>query len=448
MSLTPSGASDETDSIITRASNTPTNSDKFMKANKSILKERVAKNLIKGPMPMNNAFKRLAPMARKAQSAKESGQTEAQQMQPIRRIDSKTSNYQLVVKKAESIMNTRLLKRDGRKTPEQYRLTAMAASSPSQLSLESLSEHYNVPDGEFKTADDVFHYRGYRKLGKIDEGAFGIVSKAIRWSDKTLVAVKEVDLRRKRAKRIEEMKRELFVLQKVDNVNVVKLIEHFIVGETLVIVMEFCAGSNLTTYLKETAIDEQEAMLLFKQMAAAIRVLHKKCIAHRDVKLNNFLLDSTRKVVKVGDFGLSIVSYKPAYGILMAKTYCGTEPYMAPELLRRNSRGVRSYNPLYADIWSLGVCLFAMLTRTFPFKMQTSQQGLYRAQTANRWRFPRRLRDQLSEEIKDLIWHMLDPDPDRRITINGVVAHPWLNNGQLVVLSYDESFGSGVKQAM
>lgn len=289
------------------------------------------------------------------------------------------------------------------------------------------------------TPDEAFRSRGYKKIVKIDEGAFGIVSKAIRWKDNRIVAVKEVDLSRKKAKRIQEMKRELHVLQKIKCTSVVKYIEHFIVNQTLVIIMEFCSGGNLTSYLKDNAIDENEAKELFKQMAMAIKILHRKCIAHRDVKLNNFLLDSKKKLVKVADFGLSIVSFKYNDGFIMAKTYCGTEPYMAPEILRRNNQGVRSYNPIYADIWSLGICLYAMLTRAFPFKMHTTQQGLFRAQVTREWRFPRRLRKTLSEEIKDLVSHMLDPEPQRRITINGVLSHPWLNNNQMIILSRDEN---------
>lgn len=326
-----------------------------------------------------------------------------------------------------------------RKKPEHFRHQARSAQSPSDLSFRSITEHYTLPEGELQKSDDVFKMRGFKKLNKIDEGAFGVVSRALSLVDKSIVAVKEVDLRRKRSKRIEEMKRELFVLQKVEHANVVKLIEHFTIDHTLVIIMEFCAGGNLTSYLKETAISEEEAARLFRQMALALKVLHRKGIAHRDVKLNNFLMDGPRKHIKIADFGLSIVYFRESGGIRMAKTYCGTEPYMAPELLRRNSLGARSYNALYADVWSLGICLFAMLTRTFPFKMQTSQRGLLRAQLARRWRFPRKLRDTLSEEIKDLVAHMLDPEPDRRISINGVLAHPWINHNQLVALSYDES---------
>lgn len=354
-------------------------------------------------------------------------------------VDTVVTHLPTETKKDKLSLYTRRLLKDGRKTPEQYRQTVLKIASPSDLSLKSISEHYNLPDNKFNSPDDIFKYRGYKKLNKIDEGAFGIVSKALKISDKTIVAVKEVDLRRKKAKRVEEMKRELFVLQKIDHHNVVKLIEHFIIDQMLVIVMEFCAGNNLTTFLKERAINEEESVHLFKQMAVSIKVLHKKGIAHRDVKLNNFLLDGTRKIVKVADFGLSVVSYKSGVGIQNAKTYCGTEPYMSPEILRRNSMGVRSYNPLYSDIWSLGVCLFAMLTRTFPFKMDTDQLGLYRAQVTRRWRFPRALRETLSEEIKDLVWHMLDPEFDRRISINGVLAHPWINRNQLVVLSSEEN---------
>ena len=334
-------------------------------------------------------------------------------------------------------MNLQKLRRDGRKVPEQYRNVARLASSPSQISLRSLTEFYDTPSQSFNTVDDVYNYRGYRKIIKLDEGAFGIVYRAARVGDNLPVAIKEVDLSRRRSKRIEEMKRELFVLQKVDSKYIVKLVEHFIVGQTLVIIMELCAGRNLTSHLKKAALQEEEAMLLFRQMAAGIRVLHKKGIAHRDVKLNNFLLDITRKNVKVADFGLSIVSYRREQGILMSKTYCGTEPYMAPEIIRRNVRGYRQYNAMYADVWALGVCLYAMLTRTFPFKMNLSQRSLYRTQYARRWRIPRTLRENISDELKDLLWHMLDPEPDRRITMNGVVAHPWLNSGN-VDLSLDE----------
>lgn len=286
--------------------------------------------------------------------------------------------------------------------------------------------------------EDVFRAKGYKKLSKIDEGAFGVVSKAIRYHDRLLVAVKEVDLRRKKAKRLQEMRRELFVLAKVDHELVVRMFEHFVSRETLVIIMELCAGGNLTSYLKEKALDEAEASSLFRQMATSLKVLHRRGIAHRDVKLNNFLLDATRTKVKISDFGLSIVSYRRSKGILMAKTYCGTEPYMAPEILQRDSHGVRCYNPFYCDIWALGICLYAMMTRAFPFKVHTTQDGLLKDQLNRRWRFPRTLRDSLSDEIGDLIWHMLDPNQHRRITINGVVSHPWINMDRAVSLSTEE----------
>jgi serine/threonine protein kinase len=207
----------------------------------------------------------------------------------------------------------------------------------------------------------------------------------------------------------------------------VKLIEHFISGNTLVIIMEFCQGGNVTNHLKDVPLEEEDVKFLFKQMVVGVKLMHRKGIAHRDVKLNNFLLDGSKKTVKVADFGLSVVPYKPSNGLQLCKTYCGTEPYMAPEIIRRNSRGFRQYNPYYADIWALGVCLYAMLTRTFPFKVNLSQRSLYRNQRERRWRIPRLLRDKVSDELNDLIWHMLDPEPDRRISINGVITHPWFN---------------------
>lgn len=337
----------------------------------------------------------------------------------------------------DTIMRLNQLKRDRRYLPEDYVNIALAKSTPSQLSVTSVSEHY--PN---KTPDAVYSYRGYKKLDKIDEGAFGTVWKGVRKSDGIYVAMKEVDLSRKRVKRVEEMKRELFVLQKVSHPNVVRMIEHFVAGDKLEMIIEYCPGGNLTSYLKETSIEEKEARLLFKQMAISIKVLHRLGIAHRDVKLNNFLLDATKRRIKVADFGLSIVSYRKNRGLVMARTYCGTEPYMAPEILRRNSRGFRCYNPICSDIWSLGICLYAMLTRTFPFKMNLSQRGLFKAQVMRRWHFPRSMRENLSEEIKDLVCHMLDPESERRITINGVLQHPWLTGNEFYELSFYQSIKS------
>lgn len=332
-----------------------------------------------------------------------------------------------------------LRSREVRKTPEQYRAHVVnSVTDPLQLSERTISEYYTVPSVRYRTPDDVFEYRGYKKLEKIDEGAFGFVSKAIRVSDNMPVAVKEIDMRRRHAKRIEEMKRELFVLQKISHETVVGLIEHFIAGQTLVIVMEYLAGNNLTLFLRDNALNEDEALGLFKQMATSVKVLHKKGIAHRDIKLNNFLLDGTHKIIKIADFGLSVVSFVPRKGILMAKTYCGTEPYMSPELFNKNHLNARRYNPLYADIWSLGVCLFAMLTRTFPFRSETQQDILFKYQLARRWTFPKAFKNRLTDDLRDIIWHMLDPEPERRITINGVLAHPWVNKNQFVALTLDE----------
>ena len=315
-----------------------------------------------------------------------------------------------------------------RKTPQYYRDLCHQVSSPSQLSTEGMSDKYTLnPGTSFQLLEDVYSFRGYRKLARLDEGAFGVVCKAVRLSDQLQVATKEIDLSKKPAKRHEEMKRELYVIQRVEGKNVVRLLEHFVVNEILVIVMEFCAGGNLSNLLKEMLLTEEEIQNLFVQMVRGIKALHRKGIAHRDIKLNNFLLDASRRTVKVADFGLSVVSWRASRGLLFAKSYCGTEPYMAPEVLKRNSRNLRSYNPFFADVWSLGVCLFAIMTRTFPFNLELNQKSLYRAQKARRWRLPKVVRGVCSEEVNDLVWHMLDPEANRRISLNSILQHPWLN---------------------
>lgn len=140
------------------------------------------------------------------------------------------------------------------------------------------------------------------------------------------------------------------------------------------IVTELCSGGELFDYLAEKGrLSEDEARIIFGQLCLAVAYLHDKGIVHRDLKLENVLLDE-RCRVKLGDFGFTREYEKGVY----METFCGTTGYAAPEVLqgtkylgpgeRRSSFAIQAAQwHTEVDIWSMGVILYCLLTGTLPF---------------------------------------------------------------------------------
>lgn len=125
--------------------------------------------------------------------------------------------------------------------------------------------------------------------------------------------------------------------------------------------MELGGSISLQAYLKSKAqkkLSESEAKLIFKQLIEGMDYLHKNHIVHRDLKLENILLDKDKNV-KIIDFGFSTTTAKNK----PLNVCCGTPSYMAPELVAR-----KSYFGHLVDVWALGVLLFVLLCGHFPFK--------------------------------------------------------------------------------
>lgn len=139
--------------------------------------------------------------------------------------------------------------------------------------------------------------------------------------------------------------------------------------------------------------------------------LHSKNVAHRDLKLENILVENDGKV-KLIDFGFSVCSDKKL------RIFCGTPSYMAPEIILR-----KDYFGPPTDIWSLGVLLYAMLCGKFPFK-GISERDLYRKITKGQFVFPDELQ---STEAKNLVRKVLCVDYSRRPTACELLKENWLN---------------------
>ena len=255
----------------------------------------------------------------------------------------------------------------------------------------------------------------FYKYGKlIGRGAFGKVYLGIHKLTGLKVAIKAIDkanIRDERKRR--KVLQEVCVMKRIKHRNVVKLFEVFESSRHLLMVMEYAGGGDLLQLIKSRKkITESEARVVFGQVVDGIRACHRKNVIHRDIKLDNILLNSDLSCAKICDFGVSRIA---KFGEKVHEQ-CGTPAYLAPEIIAG-----RGYEPFYVDIWSLGVLLYAMVSGTVPFKAKTLSE-LHKLILKGNYEFP----EELSSELADLVKLMLNPIPHFRIQLNDIYNHPWL----------------------
>ena len=256
------------------------------------------------------------------------------------------------------------------------------------------------------------HYTLERQLGK---GAFGLVTLMRSVVTGELVAMKTIqrdrlcsDLLRK------TVEREIRILKAVRHGGIVRLLEVIETPQAIHQVLEFVDGGSLLELVEARGrLSEAEARPLVWQLIDALEHCHACHVCHRDLKLENCMLDRTRSKIVLIDFGLSIVWRE---GGTLCKSY-GTPCYMAPEMTAR-----RPYLGPRVDAWSLGVLLAAMLAGRLPFAAPTRAE-LKRKILAADYTLP----PQLSPQSRDFVARLLTVDADARIRLADARQHPWLS---------------------
>lgn len=165
------------------------------------------------------------------------------------------------------------------------------------------------------------------------------------------------------------MKREIHLLRQLSHPNIIQLFEAIETPRNIHIVMEYVNGSSLHRYVRRRSsrkVDEGEARRLFRQIVEAVKYCHDNNIAHRDIKMENIILDQSG-MPKLIDFGFSTKGIDKNL-----KLFCGTPSYMSPEIVAR-----KEFMAGPADVWALGILLFALLSGTFPFR-GINERDLYR----------------------------------------------------------------------
>lgn len=251
------------------------------------------------------------------------------------------------------------------------------------------------------------------------------------------------------------LRSEIQMLRKLDHPNVVRLYETNEDAEAVFLLMELCQGGDLFGRIADEGhLPERTARVFARQMIDALAYCHAMGVVHRDVKPENFLLeteDPDCSTLKLADFGIATSMRFPKWSVLDGPSGLdfdmdgalvnGSQPYMAPELLlRRWESLVKESNKSKdflgsGDLWSCGVVIYVMLSGDLPYgdSIEAICSGEPPDFSAEVW-------NQISENAKDLIRKLLNPDMNDRWTAKQALRHGWFANmkPQLWLVQTDE----------
>ena len=256
-------------------------------------------------------------------------------------------------------------------------------------------------------------YKYGRLLGK---GAFGKVNLALHILTGRLVAIKSINKEKITTERQKQkIKLEINIMKKLSKSNnIVKIFETYETKKHICIVMEYiCAGDLLSYIKKRSKLHEPVAKFIFKQIILALKFIHDNNIVHRDIKLDNILIDLDNNI-KICDFGVSKIINKD--DIMLEQ--CGTPAYIAPEILLN-----QGYDGFGVDVWSSGVVLYAMLSGCVPFKAP-NLKDLHNLIISGNYQ---EIKD-ISQDASNLLKNILEIDPKKRYTTENILNHPWLSD--------------------
>jgi 5'-AMP-activated protein kinase, catalytic alpha subunit len=239
----------------------------------------------------------------------------------------------------------------------------------------------------------------------------------------------------------EKLSREINILKVMAHPHVIRMYELIDTPTELFMVMEYVSGGELFDYIvHKVRLRESEARRLFQQIIAGVEFCHQHMVCHRDLKPENLLLDKNLQI-KIADFGLSNRMWDGEF----LKTSCGSPNYASPEVVSG-----KFYAGPESDVWSAGVCLYALLCGTLPFDDE-NVPNLFRKIKHGNFTLP----GHISSEAKDLIVQMLVVDPTKRVTIPQIRKHRWFRVGlpdylrhplRYIQLSSGASMGGGYPQ--
>nr|XP_057925131.1 death-associated protein kinase 3 [Doryrhamphus excisus] len=299
----------------------------------------------------------------------------------------------------------------------------ISLKSVGQIRREEVS---NTPEGQqqvmagFRQEDVEIYYEMGEELGS---GQFAIVRKCKEKSSGVEYAAKLIKKRRlsssRRGVSREEIEREVNILREIQHSNIITLHDIFENKTDVILILELVSGGELFDFLAEKeSLTEEEATQFLKQILDGVHYLHSKRIAHFDLKPENIMLldkNVPNPRIKLIDFG---IAHQIKAGNEF-KNIFGTPEFVAPEIVNYEPLG------LEADMWSIGVITYILLSGASPFLGETKQETLTNISAVN-YDFDEEYFSNTSELAKDFIRRLLVKDPKKRMTIEDSLQHSWI----------------------
>lgn len=255
-------------------------------------------------------------------------------------------------------------------------------------------------------------------MQKIGIGSFSVVHEVQHKGTHEIYAAKRIDRKSLHPSDAVALHDEIAALEQVSDCDqVVRLYDHFDEPDYTFLVLECMKGGDLIDRIIEKHnYTEYDAKEVTRQLLLGVAYCHEKKIANRNLKPENLLLKAGSDTdVKISDFGYAkTVTYPNSL-----RTQCGTEGYVAPEILE--------HRPAYdvsCDMWSLGVILYIVLGGYRPFRGDGDE--VMRQTRYGEYKFHNRYWSHVSEDAKNLITRMLTVDPEKRITAETALRNRWI----------------------
>jgi len=214
-------------------------------------------------------------------------------------------------------------------------------------------------------------YRVYQRKAELGNGITGNVCRIVDSYGKERALKANVRPVKKNDTQLIELRNELELLRYLDHPSITRLIESFEDAKSINMVIGMCHGGDLTTKSGKSRLNSESSIsIVLYQIIRAVKYLHDRGIAHRDIKVENIMFVSSDPAslrVQLIDFGLASMGKPVGTGsVRRFTTFCGTIPYMSPEVLKAK------YD-VQTDLWSLGVLSYELLTGKLPFQGATEQ---------------------------------------------------------------------------
>lgn len=263
-------------------------------------------------------------------------------------------------------------------------------------------------------------YEIYDVKDKIGNGRFGVIRVGLHKTKNRDVAIKIMNKKDMSNEEYENVKNEIEILKIIKHPNIIQLYDIIENDEYIYVIMEHCKGGDLYSYLekRQFKLPEPRSAVIIHRLATAVYFLHEYGIIHRDLKPENILMtDSTDEAdIRIYDFSIS----KRIGPNEVLTEPIGTISYMSPEVLLE-----KPYNRS-ADLWSIGIITYLLLCGCLPFDDEHSDKEIIRQSIYDSVPYPNSIWKKISNEANLFVDLLLQKDPSKRMTIQDILEHQWI----------------------